>query len=77
MNKELINSIAEYVESNIGEFHAARIERLKSINLKELLSRKNPYMFKAKNIVTAGQMVESLASAYTHYVHRGMLLRQR
>lgn len=29
-----------------------------------MLSRKNPYMFKAKNIVTAGAMVENLASAY-------------
>ncbi|MCR5193239.1 MAG: cytosolic protein [Bacteroidales bacterium] len=64
MNKKLLRSIASYVETNIGEFHSARIEKLKSINLKELLSRKNPYMFKAKNIVTAGQMVESLASAY-------------
>ena len=62
MNKELINSIADYVEKNIGEFHKARITKLQSINLKELLSRKNPYMYKAKNIVTAGQMVESLAS---------------
>ena len=64
MNQELINSIADYVEKNIGEFHKARIAKLQSINLKELLSRKNPYMYKAKNIVTAGQMVESLASAY-------------
>ena len=64
MNQELINSIADYVEKNIGEFHKARINKLQSINLRELLSRKNPYMYKAKNIVTAGQMVESLAAAY-------------
>ncbi len=64
MNTELINSIADYVEKNIGEFHKARIEKLQTVNLKKLLSRKNPYMFKAKNIVTAGQMVEGLASAY-------------
>ena len=64
MNQELINSIADYVEKNIGEFHKARIAKLQSINLKELLSRKNPYMYKAKNIVTASQMVEGLASAY-------------
>ena len=64
MNQELINSIAGYVENNISEFHSARIAKLQAINLKELLTRKNPYMFKAKNIVTAGQMVESWASAY-------------
>ena len=64
MNKDLINSIADYVEKNIGDFHAARIEKLKSIKLRKLLIRKNPYMFKAKNIVKAGDMVESLASAF-------------
>lgn len=63
MNKELINSIAQYVEQHIGEFHANRIAKLQTINLKELLSRKNPYMFKAKNLITAGGMVESLAAA--------------
>ena len=64
MNQELINKISDYVEKNVGEFHAARIAKLQKINLKELLSRKNPYMFKAKNIVTAGAMVENLASVY-------------
>lgn len=73
MNKELINSIAEYVENNISEFHSARIAKLQSINLKELLTRKNPYMFKAKNIVTAGQMVESLASAYMSSAEESIL----
>lgn len=51
MNQELISSIAEYVENNIAEFHSARIEKLRSINLKELLARRNPYMFKTKDIV--------------------------
>lgn len=64
MNKKLVKNIANYVEQHIGEFHSARIEKLKSINLKVLLARKNPYMYKAKNIVTASEMVEGLASAY-------------
>lgn len=63
MNTELINSITQYVEKHIGEFHANRIAKLQSLNLKELLSRKNPYMFRAKNIITAGETVESIASA--------------
>lgn len=64
MNQELIQKISQYVEDNIEDFHKARIEKLKKINLKVLLSRKNPYMFKAKNIVTASAMVENIASAY-------------
>ena len=62
MNQDLIKSIAEYVENNISEFSFCKNSKLQAINLKELLTRKNPYMFKAKNIVTAGQMVESWAS---------------
>ena len=57
MNQELINSIADYVEKNIGEFHKARITKLQSINLKELLSRKNPYMYKAKNMRSPGRFL--------------------
>ena len=64
MNTELIKKVTEYVENHIGEFHASRIAKLQAINLKDLLTRKNPYMYKAKNIVTAGGMVESLAAAY-------------
>lgn len=64
MNKELMNQISEYVEQHIGEFHAARLEKLKKLDLKKLLTRKNPYMYKAKHIVTASEMVEGLASAF-------------
>lgn len=64
MNQELIQNISNYVEKNIGEFHSARIAKLQQINLKKLLTRKNPYMYKAKNIITASAMVENLASAY-------------
>lgn len=63
MNQQLLNDISKYVEDHIGEFHANRIAKLQTMNLKEMLSRKNPYMYKAKNIVTAGALVETLASA--------------
>lgn len=64
MNTELANKLSKYVEDNIGDFHKARIEKLKKMNLSILLKRKNPYLYKAKNVVTASAMVESLASAY-------------
>lgn len=64
MKKQLIAQITQYVEQHIEEFHNARLEKLKKLDLKKLLSRKNPYLFKAKHIVTASEMVESLASAF-------------
>lgn len=63
MNQQLLNDIATYVEEHIGEFHANRIAKLKEMKLKDMLASKNPYMFKAKNIVTAGDLVKSLADA--------------
>lgn len=60
MNKELISQISEYVEQHIGEFHAARLEKLKKLDLKKLLTRKNPYMYKAKHAMTVGEFVEFL-----------------
>ena len=63
MNKELLSDISKYVENHIGEFHAARIAKLQNMNLKEILKRKNPYMYRAKDLTSAGQLVESLAAA--------------
>lgn len=60
MNKELINQISEYVEQHIGEFHAARLEKLKKLDLKKLLTRKNPYQIKAMRAMTVGRFVELL-----------------
>lgn len=64
MSSELIRKLNDYVETNIKDFHKARINKLKELNLKKLLLAKNPYMYKAKNIVTANDLVTSLASAF-------------
>ena len=64
MNDELVQKIMDYVEAHIGEFHQKRINKLKKLNLKVLLRRKNPYMYKAENITRASEMVERLANAF-------------
>ena len=63
MNQQLLTDINKYVEEHIHEFHDARITKLKSMNLNNILKRKNPYMYRAKNLVSASQLVESLAAA--------------
>ena len=45
--------ITAYVESNIGTFHDKRLEALNKLNLQSLLRRKNPYLFKSKNMAVA------------------------
>jgi len=56
--------IAEYVERNIPDFHLNRLEKLKKLKLKDVLKRKNPYLFKVKNITTAGDFIKTILEAY-------------
>lgn len=53
-----------YIEQNIGIFHNKRLEKLQRLNLREVLKRKNPYLFRAKNILTAQDLVKNLLDAY-------------
>ncbi len=64
MKKISINDIKEYIEQNINTFHEKRIEKLKSLKLKTVLKRKNPYLFKAKNILDAHDIVKKILDAY-------------
>ena len=59
-----LTDVTKYVEDNIGVFHQKRIERLNRLNLKTVLKKKNPYLFKAKHILTAGEIVQGIADAF-------------
>lgn len=64
MNALDLVSITNYVEENIGSFHEKRLERLRSLKLPAVLRRKNPYLFKAKNILTAAELVKGIVDAH-------------
>lgn len=59
-----LNEIAKYVEQNIGTFHSKRLESLSGLKLNKVLKRKNPYLFKAKNVLTSQDIVRGLLDAY-------------
>ncbi len=63
MKKISLAIVTEYVEKNIGSFHSKRLESLNRLKLKDVLKRKNPYLFKAKHLVTAAELVKALADA--------------
>ena len=56
--------IREYVERNIGEFHLKRVERLNELQLRQLLRRKNPYLFRAKAIGSVPDLVKPMLDAH-------------
>ncbi len=59
-----LSNVQKYVEDNIGTFHSKRLQNLEKLKLKLVLKRKNPYLFKAKNILTANDLITSLLDAY-------------
>lgn len=59
-----VNEVKSYVKQNIGTFHKGRLKSLKQLKLDTVLKRKNPYLFKAKNIVLAQDLVKILLDAH-------------
>lgn len=59
-----LKDVSLYVEENIGIFHKKRIQSLDRLKLSQVLKRKNPYLFKAKNVLTAEQIIKGLVDAH-------------
>ncbi len=59
-----LKNVSLYVEENIGIFHQKRIQSLDRLKLSQILKRKNPYLFKAKNVLTAEQIIKGLVDAH-------------
>jgi len=59
-----LKNVSQYVEQNIGTFHQKRIQSLDRLKLSQVLRRKNPYLFKAKNVLTVEQIIKSLVDAH-------------
>jgi hypothetical protein len=63
MNPLNLDEISQYVNENIVEFHNKRIAILSRLSLKQLLG-KNPYLFRAKNITKASDLIDGTMSAF-------------
>lgn len=59
-----LDNISAYVEKNIGTFHENRLKSLQNLKLNKIINRKNSYLFKAKNILTAQDFVKILLDAF-------------
>lgn len=70
-NLDLTN-VTQYVENNIGEFHQRRLDVVNKIKLKEVIKSKNPYLFRAKNVSSANEIVEGILNAYLSSSEEGV-----
>ncbi len=58
-----LDRVRTYVNEHIVNFHQRRIASLEQLSLNRLL-RKNPYLFRAKHITTAGELIGGLLDAF-------------
>ena len=70
--QEVINEITHYVENNIEKFHSKRIEKLNTLRLTSILKKKNPYLFKAKNILKAHDLIQAIVNAFLSSSEEGI-----
>ena len=72
MNNININDLKIYVENNIGSFHKSRLDSLKRLKLEDILKRKNPYLYKAKNILIYSDLVKTILDAHLSSQEEGI-----
>lgn len=65
MKKLELQKIYHYVESQISVFHQKRLDYVQNkIDLLKILKQKNPYLLKAKNILTAQDLIKGFLDAF-------------
>ena len=64
--------ITDYVEANIQIFHRKRLDSLQKLKLMDVVRRKNPYLFKAKDINTAQDFVKTILDAHLSSQEEGI-----
>lgn len=60
-----LNEVKQYVEQHIAIFHKKRLESVSTaIELDKILQQKNPYLFRAKDILTAQDLIKGFLDAF-------------
>lgn len=63
MNSKTRKLIQQFVNDNIDSFHQNRILKLRNLRLNEVLKSKNPYLFRAKNLNLASDLITAILDA--------------
>src|SRR3990172_1344851 len=58
------NELSKLIAERLADFYQRRMQRLETLKLKDVLKRKNPYLFKAVGTQSATEIVEGLLTAY-------------
>lgn len=72
MNPIKLEEVQKYVNENIGDFHNKRIRSLDRLKLMSVLRRKNPYLYKAKNLLTSEAIIKEIVDAHLSSSEEGI-----
>lgn len=70
LNIEPLNSsydetaVVEAIGHSLTDFYTSLTEKLDKINVDKILKKKNPYLYRAKGICSAGQIVSGILAAF-------------
>ena len=65
MKKFNLQEVYGYVEEHISIFHQRRLDYVQNkVDLYKILKQKNPYLFKAKNVLTAQDLIKGFLDAF-------------
>ncbi len=59
-----LDKVRQFVSENIVRFHRSKADTLARVDLTKILRSKNPYLFRAKNIELAADLVGQVMDAY-------------
>ncbi len=72
MNVSFKEQVERFVEDKIVAFHERRAANVEALKLVQVLSAKNPYLFRAKGIESAAEMVQALLDARLSSAEEGL-----
>jgi hypothetical protein len=59
-----VREVTKFIEAHIPEFHRKRLESLAGLKLQKVLRRKNPYLYKAKFVTSAPELIKAILDAH-------------
>ena len=66
------DELRELIARSLGVFYQRRIQRLSALKLKDILLRKNPYLYKALGTHSATEIVDEILKAYLSASDEGL-----
>jgi len=72
MNLSFQQQVEQFVEVAISDFHERRVANVQSLKLLPVLRAKNPYLFRAKHLESAADLIRAILDARLSSAEEGM-----